>query len=426
MATYFLHVKIFSRGRGSKATKAAAYRAGERIRDERSSAVFDHTGREDVAHAEIILPAGVAEQPEMAWARDRSILWNAADHAGRQWNSRVAREVLVFVPPEMLPAQRVDLVRAFSRELSDRYGAAVDFSLHMPRAHADARHHHAHLLMTTRQVGPGGLGARTSLELSGTERHAQGFGPSRDELLWMRERWAQVTNEALREAGLTGRVDHRSYRAQGVDREPEARIPQSVLYAERRTGLSTPAGDAIRARHRERVAARAKGRDELERVVARQRAEGREQALQAAARKEPRQKTPQGALTREEANERRREWRKANADRMNAYQRAYRQRHAEENSAKRWVKYREKLEKAEAVTAARAASGNAAPPRQPRFHSPTEEESAKAWRAYRDQELRREAGQGAPSADAGRPAPTAKHRKPAAGKGRDRKNDLTL
>ena len=34
MANYFLHVKTFARGQGSKVTKAAAYRAGERIRDD--------------------------------------------------------------------------------------------------------------------------------------------------------------------------------------------------------------------------------------------------------------------------------------------------------------------------------------------------------------------------------------------------------
>ena len=52
MANYFLHVKIFARGKGNKATKAAAYRAGERIRHERTSAVYDYTSRVDVAHAE--------------------------------------------------------------------------------------------------------------------------------------------------------------------------------------------------------------------------------------------------------------------------------------------------------------------------------------------------------------------------------------
>jgi hypothetical protein len=56
------------------------------------------------------------------------------------------------------------------RELADRYGSVVDFVVHVPRPQADPRHHHAHRLMTTRQVGPDGLGARTALDLSGIER----------------------------------------------------------------------------------------------------------------------------------------------------------------------------------------------------------------------------------------------------------------
>jgi len=239
MANYFLHVKIFGRGKGSKVTKAAAYRAGERIHDERTSALYNYTSRTDVAHAEIVLPTEYADRVDMEWALDRSTLWNAAEHAGRQWNSRLAREILVHVPPELTPAQRTHLVRTFSQELADRYRNAVDFAIHEPRAHADHRHHHAHLLMTTREVGPGGLGGRAPLELSGTERHARGLGPSKDDLLWMRERWAQVTNEALREAGVAARVDHRSYKDQGIDREPQPLIPPAILYSERYSGKSS-------------------------------------------------------------------------------------------------------------------------------------------------------------------------------------------
>jgi ATP-dependent exoDNAse (exonuclease V) alpha subunit len=259
MANYFLHVKTFSRGNGSRVTKAAAYRAGERIRDQRTSEVYNYTARTDVVHAEIVLPTEYADRVDMEWALDRSRLWNAAEHSGRQWNCRLGREILVHVPPEMTAAQRIQLVRGFSRELADRYGNAVDFAVHEPRAQADRRHHHAHLLMTTREIGPNGLGARTTLDLSGTERHARGLGHSKDELLWMRERWAEVTNEALREAGLAARIDHRSYKAQGIDREPQPVIPRAILYSERGSGRSSPAGDDIRARHRERVEARLKG-----------------------------------------------------------------------------------------------------------------------------------------------------------------------
>ena len=43
-----------------------------------------------------------------------------------QTNARVAREYLVVLPVELTPAQRLDLARGFSQELSDRYRFAVD------------------------------------------------------------------------------------------------------------------------------------------------------------------------------------------------------------------------------------------------------------------------------------------------------------
>ena len=87
MAQYFLHVKTFGRGQGSSVTKAAAYRAGERIKDERLGAVYDSTDRTNVAHAEILLPSDYVDA-EMGWARDRAVLWNAVQGSGRQKNSR--------------------------------------------------------------------------------------------------------------------------------------------------------------------------------------------------------------------------------------------------------------------------------------------------------------------------------------------------
>jgi hypothetical protein len=368
MAGYFLLVKTFSRGKGSSATKAAAYRSGERIRDERSGAVHDYTDRTDVAHAEIVLPTEYAGRVDMEWAQNRSVLWNAVQQSGRNWNSRLAREVLVHLPPEMTRAQRIALVRRLSHELADRYQSAVDFAVHEPRPHADQRHHHAHILMTSRQVGPAGIGARTTLELSGTERHKLGIGPSKDELFWLRERWAQVANEALREAGWTARIDHRSYKDQGIDREPKPLIPQNILYAERRSGRSTPAGDDIRARHRERVEARLKGAEELARVLKRQREEGRQQAIQWADRRDVQKNIPNGAMTREQLNAKRREYRKANAEEINRKQREYRQ-------------------KQQLVTAKAGASAlaerNPVSLRKP-SSTVSAEESVKNWLAYRE------------------------------------------
>jgi hypothetical protein len=56
MAIYFLNIKTFGRGGGSSAPSAAAYRAGERIRDERTGRIYDHSERLDVMLMEFVLP----------------------------------------------------------------------------------------------------------------------------------------------------------------------------------------------------------------------------------------------------------------------------------------------------------------------------------------------------------------------------------
>jgi len=102
MAVYFLNMKTFGRSSGSNAASAIAYRAGERIRDERTGKTYDHSDRRDVLHKEIVLPSKFADD-DMAWARDRSSLWNAAEGAEKRKNSRVAREYLVALPVELSP-----------------------------------------------------------------------------------------------------------------------------------------------------------------------------------------------------------------------------------------------------------------------------------------------------------------------------------
>src|SRR5438876_4750424 len=126
MAKYFLHVKVFSRGKGSRVTRAAAYRAGERIHDDRTSESYDYSDRQDIPHEEIVLPSQLAGRTDLNWARERSALWNAAEQAGQRRNARLAREVLVTLPPELAQAERTALARRWAGELADRYGSAVD------------------------------------------------------------------------------------------------------------------------------------------------------------------------------------------------------------------------------------------------------------------------------------------------------------
>jgi hypothetical protein len=312
-AQYHLRIKIVSRTKGGRATAAAAYRAGERIRDRRMSAVDDFSDRTDVVYKEIVLPAEWDNCAEMSWARDRETLWNTAEFVNKRCDARVAREVLVMLPYELTPGQRVELVRGFSRELAEKYRGAVDAAIHLPRPSSDERHHHAHLLMTTREVTPQGLGRRTALEIMGDDRRDRGLEDyARDEYLWVRRGWARATNEALREAGLPYRVDCRSAKDQGIDREPTAHIPSALLYAERGSGKPTPGGDRIRAMYRERVEARLKGGDELARVLQKQQEQERQRLKEYAQRQAlAPEKKAWSAMTRGERNAWRRQRNKA-------------------------------------------------------------------------------------------------------------------
>jgi ATP-dependent exoDNAse (exonuclease V) alpha subunit len=276
MAIYFLNLKTFGRSHGSSAVSAAAYRAGERIKDERSGKTYDHTDRQDVMHKEIIVPSDFASAA-LSWARDRPNLWNSAEAAESRVNSRVAREYLVALPAELSAEQQVKLARGFSHELADRYRFAVDLAVHEPRHFpgSDPRNYHAHLLATTREVAIEGLGPKTTLEWNDARRRGIGLGPAINELLHVRGRWASVTNEALREANLAARVDHRSLKQQGIDREPYPYLPRAVFEMERH-GYGTVVGDRLREDYQARVEARMAARAE-ERVETR--AEARPEVL---------------------------------------------------------------------------------------------------------------------------------------------------
>ena len=251
MAIFRMQISSVARSTGRRATAAAAYRAGERIRDERSGDLHNYSRRRDVLHTEIFLPSqfdGVA----IAWARNREKLWNTAEHAEKRHNSRIAREYQISLPVELDAGQRLALARSFSREIAERYKVAVDLSVHEPRADGDPRNFHAHLLTTTREVTPAGLGAKTGLDMTPLERRRRELPDHRQEFVSIRERWASLTNHALREANVAARVDHRSLAAQGIDREPLPAIPLMHLKMEQR-GVPSGVAERLRAEYRTRV-----------------------------------------------------------------------------------------------------------------------------------------------------------------------------
>ncbi len=123
----------------------------------------------------------------------------------------------------------------------------------------------------------------------------------------------------MADAGFSVRIDHRPLRVIAPDREPELNLPLHIRKIELATGRPTRVGEALRQQHRERVAARAKGPDELERVVKRQKQEARREvmkrrALEAGLSK----KVPRSVFNKEEGLQQRRERYQVDKERIRA------------------------------------------------------------------------------------------------------------
>ncbi len=216
MAIYHLSTKPVSRSSGRSAVASAAYRCAVLLVNQRDGLVHDFTRKEGVEHKEIVLPQGVSAD----WALDRSSLWNAAEFAEKRKDARVAREFEIALPHELSVEGRLKAARAFAQDLANRYGAAVDFAIHSPSEHGDIRNYHAHVLMTTRQVGKAGLGEKTVLEHNNARLLANGMATTDMQLRDIRQSWEGIANRQLQREGLDVRIDHRSHMERGLELSP--------------------------------------------------------------------------------------------------------------------------------------------------------------------------------------------------------------
>lgn len=184
--------KTVSHATGRTAPAAAAYRAADRIKNERDGRTHDYTRKAGVAHAEIIVPAGTPKPT-------RAELWNAAEKADTRKNSTVAREWEIALPCELPAQERKALALEFGRWLCATYGVAADVAIHEPNAKGDQRNHHAHVLTTTRHWGDDGQLKEKTRIFDAKETGAK-------EVAKVRKEWEMLCNRALERAGRDERI----------------------------------------------------------------------------------------------------------------------------------------------------------------------------------------------------------------------------
>ncbi len=211
MASYHCSVKVGGKG---KAGPHAEYIA--RIGKYSGSARFEDC--EYTEHGN--MPGWALGSPEYFWA--------AADEYERA-NGATYREIMVALPRELTPEQRIELVRDLVLQeigLSHPYSLAI----HNPAAAIEGGEQpHVHIMYSERTMDgierdPNEFFKRYNAknpEKGGCKKDSAGT-PER--LATTRERWANIQNEHLARHGHDVEVDHRSYADQGIDRQPEKHL----------------------------------------------------------------------------------------------------------------------------------------------------------------------------------------------------------
>ena len=229
MAIYHFSAKVISRATGRSAVAAAAYRSASELHDERLGRSHDYSDKTGVVHSEVLLPGGAPGR-----LSDRTTLWNEVEAGEKRKDAQLAREVEFSIPREMSQADGVALARDFvQREFVDR-GMVADLNVHWDFASDGAPKPHAHVMLAMREVGPDGFGKKVR-EWNATS-----------ELTGWRERWAEHANERLASLGIDASIDHRSFKDQGVNLEPQHKIGPAGQRRAKRGEDAERAADHVR------------------------------------------------------------------------------------------------------------------------------------------------------------------------------------
>ncbi len=216
MAIYHFSAKVISRANGSSAVASAAYRSAERLHDDRLDRDHDFTNKSGVVHSEVMLPEGAPER-----LSDRTTLWNEVEATELRKDAQLAREVEFAIPRELTQQQGIALARDFVRQEFVARGMIADLNVHWDIGADGLAKPHAHVMLTLRDVNEDGFGQKVR-DWNKTELLEQ----------W-RERWASHVNERLAELDVDARVDHRSFKEQGIDLVPQNKIGSAASRMER-------------------------------------------------------------------------------------------------------------------------------------------------------------------------------------------------
>src|SRR3984885_546037 len=158
------------------------------------------------------------------------MLDNAIERREKRKDAQLLREVENGLPHELTDEQRERLIKDFVREQFVRKSMVADVAIHAPGREGDERNHHAHILLTMRELAADGFGEKVR------------DWNSKEQLEQWRESWENIANRYLEKHGHEAHIDRRTLEEQGIDREPTVHRGPHVDAMERE-GAITALGD---------------------------------------------------------------------------------------------------------------------------------------------------------------------------------------
>lgn len=206
MAIYHFSGTVIGRKQGRSAVGCAAYRAGEKLWDERANKFHDYTHKRDVVYATILAPKDTPEA-----MLDREKLWNLVEATEIRTDAQLAREFDFSLPKELSFEQNLQLAKEFVQEQFVNSGMIADLAIHADKKE-DGFYYHAHVMLTMRSIQEDGFGQKVRA------------WNTKGRLLQWREAWAEYANRYLALNDIDQKIDHRTLESQNVPLEPQHKI----------------------------------------------------------------------------------------------------------------------------------------------------------------------------------------------------------
>ena len=253
--SFHFSVNIISRGKGKSAVASAAYISGEKIKNEWDGVTHDYTRKQGVISKEIFLPDHAPKE-----YKDRKTLWNSVELFEKNSNAQLARNFIISLPKELSIEENKKMIEEYIQTNFVKEGMIVDLAIH-DESREGNQNIHAHIMTIVRPINEDGTWGQKSkkeyiLDEKGEKILNKNGKPKTRKVeltTWndkvnvekWRENFSDLCNKYLERAGAEKRVDHRSFKRQGIKHIPTIHLGASASAMERK-GIRTEKGDINR------------------------------------------------------------------------------------------------------------------------------------------------------------------------------------